>query len=44
MGIPDPDEYKSHNSDDDNATSGRSPSAMQEKIAKPDGSVAETPK
>ena len=28
MGIPDPDEYKSHASDEDNATSGRSPSAM----------------
>ena len=39
--MQDPDEYKSHASDDDNATSGRSPSALQ---AKPEGSVAETPK
>lgn len=44
MDIPDPDDYKSHNSSDDekdNATS-RSPSKMEKD--KQDGSVAETPK
>lgn len=44
MDIPDPDDYKSHNSSDDekdNATS-RSPSKMEKD--KQDGSIAETPK